>query len=130
MKRPIFLFATVLSILGCGSIDTLAADDTPVSFKDVVGDYYFGDGTASLRSGRLFHPVFMNRRSNQLAAAVLGEPDFLGSSHKRQSPAIWRYEEVEFHFSPKPTEALSLIWLEDKTGMVGPASGCYHEFIC
>jgi len=45
MKRLTFLFAMVLSMLGWGSIETLAVEGTPVSFKDVVGSYYFGDGT-------------------------------------------------------------------------------------
>ncbi len=51
--------------------------------------------------------------------AVLGEPDEVGgTSLKHPTPAIWRYDELEFHFSPSPLDALSLIFLEDKTGTV------------
>ena len=51
--------------------------------------------------------------------AVLGEPDSTGgTSRKNMVPAIWRYEEVEFHFGAKANETLSLIFLEDPAGSV------------
>jgi hypothetical protein len=50
---------------------------------------------------------------------ILGEPDSMGGiSRKNQIPAIWRYEEIEFHFGPKPNDVLSLIYSEDQDGNV------------
>ena len=57
--------------------------------------------------------------SREQVRAVLGEPDAVsGTSRKHRTPAILRYKELEFHFGPQPEENLSLIYMEDKNGMV------------
>ncbi len=48
--------------------------------------------------------------------AILGEPDDVGyTSRKHRIPAIWRYEDLEFHFAGGglgPNATLSLIYRE------------------
>jgi len=45
--------------------------------------------------------------------AVLGDPeDTGGTSRKHSTPAIWKYDELEFHFGPGPDDHLELIYLE------------------
>jgi hypothetical protein len=44
MKHFTFRFATLLLMLAWLCLPALAADLSPVSLKDVVGDFYFGDG--------------------------------------------------------------------------------------
>ena len=63
-------------------------------------------------------------QSREQVRALLGEPDAVGgTSRKHRTPAIWRYQEVEFHFGPDPMDALSLIFLEDKGGTVRVSIG-------
>lgn len=45
MKRIILAFTTTVSVLGWLAWQTLAADGSTVSLKDLAGDYFFGDGT-------------------------------------------------------------------------------------
>ncbi len=47
---------------------------------------------------------------------VLGEPDDVGgTSRKHRRPRIWRYRDLEFHFSG---DGLSLIYQETPSGIV------------
>lgn len=45
--------------------------------------------------------------------SILGDPDDTGgTSRKHRTPAIWKYEEIEFHFGPKRNDMLSLIYTD------------------
>jgi hypothetical protein len=42
--------------------------------------------------------------------AILGEPDDVGGTSRRYpKPAIWKYDELEFHFEQEPDGRLWLI---------------------
>ncbi|PWU20403.1 MAG: hypothetical protein C5B50_03990 [Verrucomicrobia bacterium] len=50
---------------------------------------------------------------------LFGEPDAVGVvSHKRKTPAIWKYGELEFHFGRKPSDTLWLIYSDTPDGIV------------
>lgn len=51
--------------------------------------------------------------------ALFGEPDAVGgATRKYRTPGIWKYGELEFHFGPKSTDALCLIYSETPEGVV------------
>ncbi len=61
----------------------------------------------------------ISRRELQIA---LGDPDDVGGTSRRHPrPAIWRYEQVEFHFDDD--DALRLIYAEGPDGVVALAIG-------
>ena len=46
-------------------------------------------------------------------------PDAVGgTSRKYRTPAIWKYGDLEFHFGPKNTDVLNLIYSETPDGIV------------
>lgn len=50
---------------------------------------------------------------------LFGEPDAVGgTSRKYRTPAVWKYGELEFHFGPKSTDLLALIYSESADGIV------------
>ena len=57
-------------------------------------------------------PVRLGITRDELKA-ILGEPDDVSTtSRKHRTPAIFKYEELEFHFEPEPDGRLSLIYME------------------
>jgi hypothetical protein len=51
--------------------------------------------------------------------ALFGEPDAVGgTSRKIRTPTIWKYGELEFHFGPRNTDVLALIYSETDDGVV------------
>src|SRR5262245_2381004 len=57
-------------------------------------------------------PIHLGMTRDEVSS-LLGPPDDTGgTSRKHRTPAIWRYGELEFHFGPRPTDPLSLIFLE------------------
>jgi len=51
--------------------------------------------------------------------SLFGEPHAVGAtSLKHQTPAIWKYGELEFHFGNKRTDTLFLIWSDAADGAV------------
>jgi hypothetical protein len=50
---------------------------------------------------------------------LFGDPDDVGgTSRKHRTPAIWKYGKLEFHFGPRSTDVLSLIYCESAEGIV------------
>jgi hypothetical protein len=63
-------------------------------------------------------PVSLGMTRSELRA-LFGIPDDVGSSWRRQKePLIWRYGEVEFHFSSDANRGLVLIYAEEGDGAV------------
>ena len=57
-------------------------------------------------------PVRLGITRDELRA-ILGEPDDVGgTSRKYPNPAIWKYEDLEFHFEPGQDGMLWLIYSE------------------
>jgi hypothetical protein len=57
--------------------------------------------------------------SREELRVLLGEPDDTGAvSRNRSTPAIWKYGPLEFHFGPRPSDSLSLIYMETESGNV------------
>ena len=50
---------------------------------------------------------------------LFGEPDHVGgTTRQHQTPAIWKYGELEFHFGKRSNDALSLIYSDTEAGVV------------
>ena len=63
-------------------------------------------------------PITLGCSRDELRA-VLGPPDETGgNSRKYRTSAIWKYGDLEFHFGPKSTDVLWLIYMENDEGIV------------
>lgn len=72
----------------------------------------FSDWWASFRVSGDICPLRLGMTRDQLKA-VLGEPDAVGGeSRKYPEPAIWKYDELEFHFEQGQNGKLWLIYRE------------------
>lgn len=49
---------------------------------------------------------------------VLGEPDDFSVEKSGREPAIWKYENLEFHFGWKKDDPLNLIYMDTDDGVV------------
>jgi len=48
-----------------------------------------------------------------------GEPDAVGSAtRKYRTPGVWKFGDLEFHFGPRSTDTLWLIYSETPDGVV------------
>jgi hypothetical protein len=57
-------------------------------------------------------PIRLGMSRDELRA-ILGSPDDTGGTSRRhRTAAIWKYNELEFHFGSGPDDSLRLIYLE------------------
>lgn len=57
-------------------------------------------------------PIQLGMSRDQVRA-ILGAPDYAGgTSRTHREPAIWNYEDLEFHFGSGSDDGLQLIYLE------------------
>lgn len=57
--------------------------------------------------------------TREVLRGLFGEPDRIGGVSSRHTKGtIWKYGELEFHFGPKKTDALFLIWSDTPDGVV------------